>query len=365
MINRRKTKPVKVRNLMIGGDAPVSIQSMTSVPLEDVEGTLNQIERLVREGAELVRVAVRTEKAIPFLREIRSAIDIPLSADVHFNYRIALAAILLGIDKIRINPGTLGNPEEVVEVVRAARDHGVPIRVGVNSGSVDLKKYGVVTPETLVQSAKDHIRILEENDFRDIVISIKSSDVFQTIEANKLFARSSNYPLHIGLTEAGFGMNCVIQSAVVIGHLLIEGIGDTVRVSMTGDPVEEIRVARMLLESIGLKTPAYRIISCPTCGRTDPALDILALAQAADSEMSRFTEQLRALGRTMTIAVMGCEVNGPGEAAHADLGVAGAREGKLLLFARGKKLRMVGAGEAVKALVSEAQKIIDTWERDR
>ena len=347
--------------LIIGGDAPVSIQSMTNLPIDDVRGTIKQIENLRHAGADLVRLAVRNEASIKHLREIRSSTDIPLSADVHFNFRIAILAIEAGIDKIRINPGNIGGPDGVREVVRAAGEHGVPIRVGVNSGSVDLGRYKAVSPATLVQSALDNIRILEDNDFFEIVVSLKSSDIFQTIEANRLFSKERDYPLHIGLTEAGYGISCVVQSSIAIGHLLLEGIGDTIRVSMTGDPLDEVAVAKRILESVGMRTPEFRIISCPTCGRTDPSVSILELAQAVESGLTGYRERLRDMGRTLTVAVMGCEVNGPGEAAHADVGVAGGGKGSMLLFSKGKKLKRIKVDEVVPVLLREVERIIDSW----
>ncbi len=348
-----------MRDLAIGGGAPVSIQSMTSLPIEDVRGTIGQILRLQEAGADLVRLAVRNEESIKFLKEIRGEVAMPLSADVHFNHRIALMAIEAGIDKIRINPGNIGGEDRVREVVRAAGERGVPIRVGVNGGSLDEKKYSGVTPENLAASAMDHVRILEENGFRDIVVSIKSSDIMQTIEANRIFSSRSDIPLHIGLTEAGYGLSCVVQSTMAIGHLLLEGIGDTVRVSMTGDPVEEVVVAKKILESAGVRIPAVRIISCPTCGRTDPELDVLELAMRVEREAAeRFGARLKEKGRTVTIAVMGCEVNGPGEACHADIGVAGGRGGAMLLFSHGNKLRKIRADEAVESMSVEIEKIL-------
>lgn len=358
--DEKKTRIVAIRDLRIGGDYPVSIQSMTNLPIEDVEGTVSQIERLNSEGADLVRLAVRDEDSIDYLKKVRDAVSTPLSADVHFNYRIAIKAIEAGVDKIRINPGNIGDAGRVKEVLKAAKDYSVPIRIGVNGGSVDRKRYASVTPESLVESAMEHVRILEENGFFDIVVSIKSSDLYQTIEANKLFARIRDYPLHIGLTEAGFGTSCIVQSSIAIGHLLLLGIGDTIRVSMTGDPVQEVVVAKRILESIGERNPLIKIISCPTCGRTEPSIDILRIAESAEKALlSRFGKTLEGSGRTVTVAVMGCEVNGPGEAAHADIGAAGGRDGKMLLFAGGKKLRKVETVDVVSVLVDEVERILE------
>jgi (E)-4-hydroxy-3-methylbut-2-enyl-diphosphate synthase len=358
-IERRKTRQVRVRNLLMGGNAPVSIQSMTNLPIEDVRGTVDQILRLRERGADLVRIAVRSEDSISHLKEIRREVDMPLSADVHFNYRIAIMAVEAGIDKIRINPGNIGDAEKVREVVKAARERGVPIRIGVNGGSIDRERYPKGTPEDLVSSALDHVRILEDNGFGDIVVSIKSSDLFQTVEANRLFSSKFDYPLHIGLTEAGYGLSCIVQSSIAIGRLLLDGIGDTVRVSMTGDPLEEVDVAKRILESTGMRRAHLRLISCPTCGRTDPGFDVLALARRVESEVERrFGDALKKRPKTLTVAVMGCEVNGPGEASHADVGVAGGRGGSLLLFARGGKLRKITIDSAVDEISAQIDEIL-------
>jgi (E)-4-hydroxy-3-methylbut-2-enyl-diphosphate synthase len=360
MIIRKKTKQVKAGSLAIGGGAQVSIQSMTSLPIERVDDTIAQINKLAGQGAELVRVALRSVDSVEYLKKIRTAVTIPLCADVHFDYRIAVAAIKAGVNKVRINPGNIGDPKGVLEVVKAARDSGVPIRIGVNSGSVDRKKFPEVTPESLVASAMEHVNILEDNNFPDIVVSIKSHDIAQTIAANELFSSRRDYPIHVGLTEAGYGLTCVVQSSVAIGHLLMEGIGDTIRVSMTGDPVEEVIVARKILESVGERKAWVRLVSCPTCGRTDPSLDILALAMEADSAVTaRFETYLKEKNRTLHVAVMGCEVNGPGEAKDADVGLAGIRDGRMLLFAKGEKVKVVESSEAVAALVEEIQKMLD------
>lgn len=355
---RKTTRVVRVRGLSIGG-GPVSIQSMTNVPIEDTAATITQIERLREAGAQLVRVALRNESSLEHLKIVRAAVDVPLSADVHFNHRIAIGAIEAGIDKVRINPGNIGDDDKVREVVRAAKERGVPIRIGVNGGSIDRAKYPVLDAASLVASAMDHVRVLEHNDFFDIVVSIKASDVRLTVEANRLFAATAPYPLHVGLTEAGYGLSCVVHSSVAIGSLLLDGIGDTIRVSMTGDPVEEVFVAKKILEAAGMRTAPVRIIACPTCGRTDPSLDLLSLAQEVEREIAaRFGEGLERSGRGIVVAVMGCEVNGPGEAAHADAGIAGGRGGAMLLFARGKKLRRITSGEAVHALAEEVERIL-------
>ncbi len=362
---RRETRLIRAGSLPIGGGAPVSLQSMTSIPVEDEKGTIEQIGRLAAEGADLVRIAVRNLDSIPHLRTVIREVTLPLSADIHFDYRLAIAAIEAGISKVRINPGNIGGADRVREVVRAARERGVPIRIGVNGGSVDRKKYPEVTPESLVESALEHVRILEENDFHDIAVSIKSSDIFQTIEANRIFASRRDYPLHIGLTEAGYGLACVVQSSIVIGHLLLEGIGDTLRVSMTGDPVQEVTVGKRILESLGERFAPIKIISCPTCGRTDPGTDLLALAQEVESALvAGFGAILRELKRSAVVAVMGCEVNGPGEASHADAGLAGGRGGAFLLFAGGERIGKVDRAHAIEALSREIEKLIGRWRAD-
>ncbi len=365
-IKRHTTRPVKIRDLIIGGDSPISIQSMTNVPLENVSGTMAQIERLVEAGADLVRLAVINEDALPHLREVRKAVDAPLSADIHFNYKLALGAIESGIDKIRINPGNIGKLEHIREIVRRAKERSVPIRIGVNGGSLDKKKYPALTAEALAQSALDHVRILEDLGFEDIVVSIKTSDIQMTIEANKLFANERNYPLHIGLTEAGYGISCVVQSSVVIGHLLLSGLGDTIRVSMTGDPVEEVRIAKKILDALEIRPLPVRIIACPTCGRTDPEIDLEKIAREVESALIReFSDTLVKLRRQIVVAVMGCEVNGPGEASHADVGVAGARSGNYLLFAKGKKIKTLRRDEIVSSIMQEACTIISSWNYSR
>ena len=359
MILRKKTKPVKAGNLVIGGSAPISIQSMTNFPIEDTDSTIEQIKKLQERGAQLIRVAVSSVSAAAHLKKIRSAVDAVLSADIHFNHKIAVESIKAGIDKIRINPGNIGGAGKVREVVAAAKDYGVPIRIGVNGGSIDKKKYADITPENLAASALDHVKILEDNDFYEIVVSIKSSDIFQTIEANKIFSELRDYPLHIGLTEAGFGLDCIVRSTTLISSLILDGIGNTIRVSMTGDPLDEVNIAQAILESVGERQPLIQIISCPTCGRTDPELDILALANEAKAAASlHFEQKLKNKAKSIVIAVMGCEVNGPGEASEADFGLAGARGGHLLLFSKGQKIKKIHKNEAINELIDEITKII-------
>ncbi len=359
MRKRRKTQNVKIGNTGIGSGYPVSIQSMTNVPIEDVPGTVNQIRELAENGADFVRLAIRNESSVEYLKKIIEAVEIPLIADIHFNYRIAIKSIEAGIKKIRLNPGNIPNPAHVKEVIKAAKESSVPIRIGVNGGSIDRKKYSHVNPESLVDSALEHIRILEDNGFHDIVVSIKTSDIYQTMESNILFAEQRDYPVHIGLTEAGYGIHCAVQSSLVMGHLLMLGIGDTIRVSMTGNPVHELEVARNILETTGDRKASVRMISCPTCGRTDTEIDILELSRRVEKECrERFGEKLAEEKRTLTVAVMGCEVNGPGEAAEADAGIAGGRDGNMLLFAGGEKIRTVKSDEAVEELLKEVEKLV-------
>ena len=349
---------MRAGDLVIGGGAPISVQSMTSVPLEDVGATINQIKSLEQHGAQVIRLAVRSVASAAYLKEIRAATNVVLTADIHFNHLIAIESIKAGVNKVRINPGNIGDASRVREVVKAAKDYGVPIRIGVNGGSIDRGKYAEITPETLAESALDHVKILEDNDFHEIVVSIKSSSIQQTILANQIFSELRDYPLHIGLTEAGFGLNCIVQSSIAIGHLLMKGIGDTIRVSMTGDPVDEVIAGRKILEAVGERQPRIRIISCPTCGRTDPEIDVLALAkEVEDAALKHYEERLMNADISITIAVMGCEVNGPGEASESDCGLAGARGGELLLFAGGKKLRKVHKSKAVKELLEEIEKM--------
>lgn len=361
MRKRKKTREVRVGNLIIGGSGPVSIQSMTNLPLENVTGTINQINTLAENGADLVRVAVLDEKSVKNLKEILRSVEIPISADVHFNYRIAIESIKAGINKVRINPGNIGDDSRVKDVVKAAKDYGVPIRIGSNSGSVDRKKYSEVTAETLVDSALQNIKILEDNDFYDIVVSIKSSDIFQTIEANQLFSEKRDYPLHIGVTEAGYGLSCTVNSSIAVGHLLLEGIGDTIRVSMTGDPVNEIIVAKKILEAVGERNACIKLVSCPTCGRTYSTEGLLAIAREVEMKaMEKFSKILKEKNETITVAVMGCEVNGPGEAREAHVGIAGGRNGKFILFSKGEKIKSISEDEAVSTVLNEIENILNS-----
>lgn len=354
MIERKNTRVVEIKGLLIGGDNPVSVQSMTNVPLNQVNKTIKQIEALSEAGAKLVRLAVLTVEDADYLKEIIPRSSVPLCADIHFDHRIALKAIDLGISKIRINPGNIGSLEKIKEVVKAANSSKVPIRIGVNGGSIDTKKYSSVTPESLVDSAMGHVNILEGLDFGNIVVSIKASDVITTILANELFSRTRNYPVHVGLTEAGYGMSSVVQSSICIGNLLMKGIGDTVRVSMTGDPVEEVKAGYEILKSLNFISTGIKIISCPTCGRTDPDIDLLEIAKMIDEHLTnRYNSELSKQNKLLKVAVMGCEVNGPGEACHADVGIAGARSGNFILFSGGKQIKKISHEEIIDNLCKQ------------
>lgn len=339
----RDSKVVKIGNILIGGGNDIIIQSMTNTPTIDVEKTVNQIKKLQEEGCQLVRVTVNTEEAAKKIKEIKEKIDIPLVADIHFDYRLALLAIENGIDKLRINPGNIGSDEKVEIVAKKAMEKGVPIRIGVNSGSLEktiLEKYGKPTSDAMVESALYHMRLLEKFNFTNIIISLKSSNVKMMIEAYRKLAKLCNYPLHLGVTEAGTAFQGTIKSAIGIGSLLIDGIGDTIRVSLTEDPVEEIKVAKEILKVLGLKEVGVEIISCPTCGRTE--IDLIRLAHQVEKEFEKIDKKIK-------IAVMGCVVNGPGEAKEADYGVAGGK-GVGVLFKKGEIIKNVDEGDILKEL---------------
>lgn len=349
-IERKKTRKLRVGNIYIGGDAPISIQSMTNTKTSDVEATVKQIKALEEAGCEIVRVAVPDMAAAEAISEIKKQISIPLVADIHFNYELALKSMENGVDKIRINPGNIGSKEKVMKVVSMAKEKGVPIRIGVNSGSLEkdiLNKYGHVTAEGLVESALGHVRILEELDFHDIVISIKSTDVPMAFEAYRLISKKTDYPLHIGITEAGTVYRGTIKSAVGIGAMLLSGIGDTIRVSLTGDPVEEIKAAKEILRACGLYNKGVQFISCPTCGRTQ--IDLISIAENVEKALENCEKPIK-------VAVMGCVVNGPGEAREADIGIAGGRD-SAVIFRKGEILRKVPEGEIVEALLDEIKKL--------
>ena len=349
MTPREKTHEVRIGNTAIGAGNPIRIQSMTNTKTEDVQATVSQIHALEKAGCEIIRCAVPTPEAAAAMAEIRRQISIPLVADIHFDYRLALAAIESGVDKIRINPGNIGSEDRVRAVVNAARERGIPIRVGVNSGSLEkelLEKYGGVTAEALVESALRQAAVIEDMGYANLVISIKSSDVMMCVRAHELIAEKTDHPLHVGITEAGTLYAGNLKSAVGLGIILYQGIGDTIRVSLTGDPVEEIRSAKMILRTLGLRSGGVEIVSCPTCGRTQ--IDLISLAQQVE-------EMVRDIPWTGKVAVMGCVVNGPGEAREADLGIAGGR-GEGLLIRRGEILRKVPEDRLVEALRIEILK---------
>ncbi|MCI8306800.1 MAG: flavodoxin-dependent (E)-4-hydroxy-3-methylbut-2-enyl-diphosphate synthase [Lachnospiraceae bacterium] len=345
---RRKSKVVSVGGVLIGGDNPVSIQSMTNTKTENVEATVKQILALEKAGCELIRCTIPTEEAAKAVREIKKQIHIPIIGDIHFDYRLAIAAIENGIDKIRINPGNIGSIERVKEVVAAAKDRNVPIRVGVNSGSLEsdkIEKYGGVTAEGITESALDKVHMIEDMGYDNLVVSIKSSDVLMSIDAHKMIAEKTIHPIHVGITETGTVWSGNIKSAIGIGIILNMGIGDTIRVSLTGSPIEEIYSGRLILKTLGLRKNGATVVSCPTCGRTN--IDIITLA-------SQVEELVKDVDKDIKIAVMGCVVNGPGEAREADIGVAGGC-GEGLIFSKGEILKKVPEDE----LLSELKKEID------
>lgn len=343
---RQNTREVRIGNVVIGGEHPVAIQSMTNTRTEDVEGTVEQIHRLEAAGCEIVRCTVPTQEAADALREIKKSIQIPLVADIHFDYRMAVAAIENGADKIRINPGNIGAEERLRAVVEKAREYEVPIRVGVNSGSLEkplLEKYGGVTAEGLVESALDKVRMIEDMDYDNLVVSIKSSDVMMCVKAHEIIARKCPYPLHVGITEAGTVYSGNIKSSVGLGILLYEGIGNTIRVSLTGDPVEEIRSAKLILKTLGLRKGGVEVVSCPTCGRT--RIDLIGLANQVEAMVQEFPLDIK-------VAVMGCAVNGPGEAREADIGIAGG-DGEGLLIKKGEIVKKVKEEDLLETLRQE------------
>ena len=338
-------KQIQVGGLPVGGGAPVSIQSMTNTPTHDVEATVAQIRRLAAAGCQIVRVAVPNLAAAKAVGKIKEAIDLPLVVDIHFDYRLALECVEAGADKVRINPGNIGGADRVKAVARACARRNIPIRIGVNGGSLEkpiLAKYGGVTPQAMVDSAFGHIALLNRYDFDDICVSLKSSSVPITMGAYELMHQQADYPLHLGVTEAGTTRMGTLKSAAGIGGLLALGIGDTFRVTLTADPVEEVYAARAILKAIGLRREGPDLIACPTCGRTK--IDLIPLAQAVE-------ERLKTVTKPITVAVMGCPVNGPGEAAAADVGIAGGN-GKGILFRHGEVVRQVPQEELLDALMA-------------
>lgn len=344
------TKQITVGGVVLGGGAPVTIQSMCNTKTEDAAATAAQIQALEDAGCEIVRVTVPTMEAARAISTIKERISIPLVADIHFDHRLAVEAAVRGADKIRINPGNIGGEENVKAVVDACRARRVPIRIGVNGGSLEkalLAKYGRVTPEALVESAMGHIRLLEKFDFTDICVSVKSSDVPLNMAAYRLLHERVDYPLHLGVTEAGTPSMGLIKSAIGIGGLLCEGIGDTIRVSLTADPVEEVYAARRILQACGIRRSGVNLVSCPTCGRT--GYNMIPIAEELE-------KRLAGCSKKITVAVMGCVVNGPGEASAADIGIAGG-EGEGLIFRKGKVLYKVPQEKLVEALLEEIEKL--------
>ncbi len=350
-IVRKITRQISLGNVKIGGGAPVAVQSMCNTDTRDVKATLAQIAKLEQAGCEIVRLAVPVEDAAKALGKIKKGTLLPLVADIHFSHTLALEAVKQGVDGLRINPGNIGGKDKVRDVVAACKDRNIPIRIGVNAGSLEkhlLEKYGHPTSEAIVESAFGHIRILEDLDYREIKVSLKASDVMTTVESYRLFSKRSDYPLHIGISEAGTLFSGTVKSGVGLGILLSEGIGDTMRVSLTADPVEEVRAAFEILKALKIRQRGVNLISCPTCGRTE--IDIISLAQEVERRLADVKEPL-------TVAVMGCVVNGPGEAREADVGIAGGK-GVGLLFKHGEIVKKFDEKELADVLVKEVALII-------
>ena len=345
-----QTKQISVRGISIGGGAPVTVQSMTNTDTRDVEATVAQIQRLTDAGCDIVRSSVYDMTCASAIKEIKNRIQIPLVADIHFDYKMAIAAIENGADKIRINPGNIGSKDKIAAVVSAAKERNIPIRVGVNSGSLEkdlLEKYGGVTAEGLVESALDKVHIVEECGYDNMVISIKSSNVMLCVKAHELLAQKTDYPLHVGITEAGTVYGGNIKSSVGLGIILNEGIGDTIRVSLSGDPVEEIKTAKLILKTLGLRKGGIEVVACPTCGRT--RIDLIGLASQVETMVQEYPLDIK-------VAVMGCAVNGPGEAREADIGIAGG-DGEGLLIKHGEIVRKIPEDQLLAVLKDE----LDHW----
>lgn len=347
VMHRDSTKVINIGDKVIGGGNPILIQSMTNTPTQDVKKTVTQILALEERGCDIIRCTVPDEEAASAIAEIKKRIHIPLVADIHFDHRMALMAMENGADKIRINPGNIGGREKLTLVVKKAKERNIPIRVGVNSGSLEkeiLEKYGSVTAEGIVESALDKVRMIEECEYDNIVISIKSSDVLMCVKAHELIAEKTRYPLHVGITESGTVKSGNIRSSVGLGIILHEGIGDTVRVSLTGDPTEEIDSAKLILRTLGLRKSGIELVSCPTCGRTK--IDLIPLADKVEKMISKYDDL------DIKVAVMGCAVNGPGEAKEADIGIAGG-VGEAILFAKGQIIKKIPEADILGALEEE------------
>lgn len=350
MIQRRKTRTVKVGNVPIGGDSPITVQSMLNIPAANIAESVNQAVQLEKAGCDIIRIAVPNMEAVALIDAIKNKVSVPLVADIHFDYRLALESAAAGIDKIRINPGNIGDESKVHEVVKACTAKGIPIRIGVNSGSLEkhiLAKYGSPCAQALCDSALYHASLLEKFDFYDIVLSMKSSDVATMFEAYELAAQRCDYPLHLGVTEAGTERMGIIKSSAGIGALLLHGIGDTIRVSLTDEPVKEVYAAKDILKAIGIRKDGVQFVSCPTCGRT--SIDLINLAKQAEQRLADCNKNIK-------VAIMGCVVNGPGEAREADIGIAGGK-GEGLIFKKGEIIRKVSEDKLIDELMSEIDKL--------
>jgi len=352
MTKRRKSREIFIGKIGAGATHPISVQSMTNVPTDDTKSVINQICRLASAGCEIARVSVPDKNAVEALPEIIGKSPMPVIADIHFDYRLALAAIDAGVHGLRINPGNIGSRKRVEMVAKAAGEAGIPIRIGVNAGSLEkplLEKYGGPTPRAMVESALNQARILEDCGFRAIKVSLKASDVTSTVEAYRLIAKKCDYPLHLGITEAGTAFTGTIKSAVGIGILLAEGIGDTIRVSLSADPVEEVRVGWEILKSLGLRSRGVSVISCPTCARS--VFDVVAVSMEIERRLADIVAPLK-------VAIMGCAVNGPGEAKLADVGFAGLKKGKAALYTKGKRIRTVSTNDAIEIIEETVRKLV-------
>ncbi len=351
-MKRRFSRQINIGGVKIGGESPVVVQSMTTTPTQDIAAAVKQINRLTSAGCELVRLAIPDMDAASAIREIKAQVSLPIIADIHFDYKLALAAVENGANGLRLNPGNIGGKRKIREIVAAARTRSIPIRIGVNSGSLGkaiLKRYGHPTPEAMVESAMSHVKLLEDLDFHLIKISLKSSDVLQTISAYRLLSQRVDYPLHLGVTEAGTLISGTVKNSMGIGLLLLEGIGDTIRVSLTHDPVDEVKVAYEILKALGLRRRGVEIISCPTCGRCK--IDLFTLVDKIENDLSQITIPIK-------VAIMGCVVNGPGEAREADIGIAGG-QGYGTLFKKGRVVKQVPEPDLAMILIEEAKKMVD------